>query len=73
MHNTIEERMMEIEIKLTRQEDLLDALNQTVYQQQKEISALHQLTQEMARQLRDMQFRQEGAGNTPAQEKPPHY
>ena len=35
-----EERIVDIEIKIARQEDLLDSLNQLVYQQQKKIDEL---------------------------------
>ena len=37
------ERLEDIEIKLTRQEDLLDTLNMQVYQMQKKIDALEML------------------------------
>jgi SlyX protein len=66
-----EERMIELEIKVTRQEDLLDALNKTVYEQQKKIADLEKLCTELARRLKDV------AANAnermPANERPPHY
>ncbi|WP_338846847.1 SlyX family protein [Massilia sp. W12] len=68
-----EDRMIEIEIKLTRQEDLLDALNQTVYRQQKELASLHTLVQDLTRQMREMLQKQDGQGRSLADERPPHY
>ena len=35
-----DERLVDIEIKLARQEDLLDTLNTTVYRQQRRIDGL---------------------------------
>jgi SlyX protein len=68
-----EERMIEIEIKISRQEDLLDTLNQLVYQQQKKIDQLDALCSNLGRQLLDMQARNEAGGQSPVHEKPPHY
>lgn len=66
-----EERLMEIEIKLTRQEDLVDTLNQMVYRQQKKIGELEALCGALARHLKAL------AGNageaTVINDKPPHY
>ncbi len=68
-----EERLIEIEIKISRQEDLLDTLNQLVYQQQKKIDQLEVLCSSLARQLLDMQARNEAQGSAPVHEIPPHY
>lgn len=66
-----EERLIEIEIKLTRQEDLVEALNQMVYQQQKQIDQLNGLCAALSRHIKDMP---DGRGDQPlAHEKPPHY
>lgn len=65
-----EERLVEIEIKLARQEDLVDTLNQTVYRQQKKIDELEALCAALARHVREMR---EAAAAGPANEKPPHY
>ena len=66
-----EDRFIEIEIKLSRQEDLLDTLNDTVVRQQKEIEHLDALCAALARRLQQ-------AGNVANEissldEKPPHY
>jgi SlyX protein len=63
-------RLTELEIKLSFSEDLLDALNLTVYRQQQEIE---QLRAEF-RALREQVL--EGSAGAPAsldQELPPHY
>lgn len=67
----VEDRLVEIETKLVHQEDLVDALNQMVYQQQKKIDELGALCSALARQIKDMR----AAANEPgaAHEKPPHY
>jgi SlyX protein len=66
-----EERIIEIEIKLARQEDLVESLNQMVYQQQKKIDELAALCAALARRTRDMSS--SDSERQPADEKPPHY
>ncbi|MBV6306912.1 SlyX family protein [Candidimonas humi] len=67
---TVEERLIEIEIKLTRQEDLTQELNQLVYQQQKQIDELKAFCASLARQAEDLA----DSGAAPsANERPPHY
>lgn len=66
-----EERLVDIEIKIARQEDLVDALNQTVYQQQKKIDELEALCSALARRVKDVSSVDSEAN--PANEKPPHY
>ena len=66
-----EERFIDIEIKLARQEDLVETLNQIVYRQQKEIARLEGLCSALARHMKEGQS---NAGETgPAHEPPPHY
>ena len=66
-----EERLVDIEIKLTRTEDMLDALNQVIYEQQKKIERLEALYTAMLRRM------PEPSGDDQRQgilhEKPPHY
>ncbi|MBF8177901.1 SlyX family protein [Herminiimonas contaminans] len=66
-----EDRIVDIEIKIARQEDLLDSLNQLVYEQQKKIDELEALCAALARRLKDVV----SAGNeqNAANERPPHY
>jgi SlyX protein len=66
-----EERLVDIEIKIARQEDLVDTLNQMVYQQQKKIDELEALCSALARRVKDMADVEEA--QDPAGEKPPHY
>ncbi|MDB5761090.1 MAG: slyX [Herminiimonas sp.] len=66
-----ENRLVEIEIKIARQEDLVESLNQTVYRQQKKLDELEALCSALARRLKDVSST-DPEGN-PANEKPPHY
>lgn len=68
---TTEDRLVDIEIRLARQDDLIDTLNQTVYRQQKKIDELEALCAALARHIREMRDAAIAAG--PANEKPPHY
>lgn len=66
-----EERMIDLEIRLARQDDLLDVLNSTVYRQQEQIAQLEALCTELARRVKEV-----ASGNNergPANERPPHY
>lgn len=66
-----EERFVDIEIKLTRQEDLLDELNRTVFRQQQQIEQLEALCATLGRHLKELA--QTKGDPMPANEKPPHY
>jgi SlyX protein len=66
----METRLTEIEIKLTQMEDLLDALNLTVYRQQEMIARLQQQQQVLVQQMHDMS---QSGQRTPSDETPPHY
>jgi SlyX protein len=66
-----DDRIVDIEIKLARQEDLVDTLNQMVYQQQKKIDELEALCSALARRLKDLASA--AAERNPLNEKPPHY
>ncbi len=64
-----EERFVAIEIKLAQQEDLVETLNQLVYQQQKRIDKLDALCAALAQHIGD----HAQGGVTPINEPPPHY
>ena len=66
-----EERLVNIELKLTHQEDTVDALNNIVYTQQKKIDELEKLLLALARQVKAQanSFSEGSNGH----EKPPHY
>lgn len=66
-----EDRIVDIEIKIARQEDLLDALNQLVYQQQKKIDELEALCTALARRLKEAVIA--GSEQNATNERPPHY
>lgn len=65
-----EDRIVDIEIKLTRQEDLVDALNKIVYEQQKKIAELESLCLALAGRLKEIVS---GGNEAAAHERPPHY
>lgn len=64
-----EDRFIEIEIKLAHQEDLVESLNQIVYEQQKRMDKLEALCATLAQHIRDGAHGGPNTGN----EKPPHY
>lgn len=66
---TVEHRLIELEIKLGHQDETLDALNRTVYQQQVQIDKLEKLCEALTRQVRELASH----GNTVLNERPPHY
>ena len=66
-----EDRFIAIEIKLSRQEDLVEILNEQLYRQQKKIDELASLCAALARQL---QHSARSSQDAPAaHEPPPHY
>jgi SlyX protein len=64
-----EDRFIDIEIKLAQQEDLVETLNQTVYQQGRRIDQLEAMLAKLADHVRNLQE----AGQQPVNERPPHY
>lgn len=68
--DTTEKRLMELEIKASFSEDLLEQLNQTIYRQQREIDAL-------AREIGQLKLQAQQSGGaaprSPADDLPPHY
>ncbi|HEV7856739.1 MAG TPA: SlyX family protein [Herminiimonas sp.] len=65
-----EDRIIDIEIKLTRQEDLVDSLNKMVYEQQKKIDELDALCSALVRRIVELTAANE---QNPINERPPHY
>lgn len=65
-----EDRITNLEIKLSFTEDLIDQLNQTIYKQQQQIEFLY-------RELKSIKEQASGgdgaAGNNPKDDVPPHY
>jgi SlyX protein len=66
-----DQRLENIEIKLTRQEDLLETLNMQVYQQQKKIDELSMLCAALVKRLKETSSDQNQSGLP--HERPPHY
>ena len=66
-----EERLINLEAKLTFHEDQIDELNKTVYQQQQKLERLEAVCEALARQSRSMS--KTGNEGMPANERPPHY
>lgn len=66
-----EDRLIDIEIKLTRQEDLVETLSQTIYRQQKQIDELERICAALAAQL--AQVREAANPASSGNEPPPHY
>jgi len=66
-----EERLVAIETKLTFQEDLIEELNKTVYQQQQKLDHLEAVCAALARQIRSLS--EAGNEGKPVSERPPHY
>ncbi|MDP5007425.1 MAG: SlyX family protein [Glaciimonas sp.] len=70
-NSIIDNRFVDIEIKLSRQEDLLDELNKLVYQQQKKIDQLESTCAALARHIKGMADNANADGLP--HERPPHY
>jgi len=67
----IEERLVNIETKISFQEDLVEELNKTIHQQQQKLDRLEAFCEALARHIQSL----DGAGNESksANERPPHY
>ncbi len=66
----MEARLNELEAKLSFAEDLLDALNRTVFRQQQQIEQLQQDVRALRRQLEEAMPAEPGS---PGGDVPPHY
>jgi SlyX protein len=66
-----EDRFIEIEIKLTRQEDLVEELNKTVFRQERRIEQLAEVIAALARRMAEAGI--QGNEVMSANERPPHY
>ncbi len=65
-----EDRITNLEIKLSFTEDLMDQLNQTIYKQQQQIEFLYR----ELKSIKEQASGEDGAGsNSPKDEVPPHY
>lgn len=66
----LDDRLVNIELKITSQEDIIDDLNKTVYEQQKKIDQLENSLIAIAKQLKVFV---EQNSDGPINERPPHY
>jgi SlyX protein len=67
----LEERLIKIETKITFQEDLIEELNKTVYQQQNKLDRLQAICESLVRHIESMaEGRNDGITMN---ERPPHY
>ena len=67
-----EERLVNIESKITFQEDLIEELNKTVYQQQQKLDQLEEICRALARHVQAL-VEAGNEGKATANERPPHY
>lgn len=65
-----DDRFIDLEIKLAMQEDLLDTLNRTVYEQSRRIDQLEAMLAKLAEHVQNSAH--SGPG-TILNERPPHY
>jgi SlyX protein len=66
-----EQHLIDIESKLAFQEDHLEELNKTVFEQQQKIERLEAICEALARQMRSLA--EAGNEKGAANERPPHY
>lgn len=66
----MESRLNELEAKMSLAEDLLDAVNRTVFRQQEQIERLQQEVRVLSQQLQDAA---PAESTRPDDEIPPHY
>ena len=66
-----EDRFIDIEIKVAHQENLVESLNQTMYEQGRRIDQLEAMVAKLAEHVRIL--RDAGPGQGPVNERPPHY
>jgi SlyX protein len=67
----IEDRLVDIEIKLSYQEKIIRELNSVVCEQQKQLDQLESVCKVFANRIKSLSETLEG--NIPLDEKPPHY
>lgn len=66
-----EDRLIEIEIKLSHQENTVEELNQVVCQQQKQIDNLEAICEALIRHVKELS--DSAAEQRATNEPPPHY
>ena len=69
-HSDIDKRLIDLEVKASFTEDLVEQLNQTIFQQQQQIDALIREVSQLRRQTPDGGS---GGFSSLRDELPPHY
>lgn len=64
-----DDRFINIEIKLSDQENVVDNLNRTIYEQGRRIDQLEAMVAKLAEHVRTLR----DAGQGPVNDRPPHY
>ncbi len=67
-----EERLVEIETKITFQEQIIEDLNNVVYEQQQEIERISSICDTLVKRVKELSELIPGI-DASANEKPPHY
>ena len=67
----LEERLVNIETKITFQEDLIEELNKTAYQQQSKLDRLERVCEALVRHIESLE--EAGSEGKQMNERPPHY
>jgi SlyX protein len=68
-----EDRIIELEVKVAYQEDLLQALNQVVSQQQQQIDRLEGVCRLLNERMQNLLAETGNSGGDTVHEIPPHY
>lgn len=66
-----EDRLIELETKITHQEFLIEQLNKVIYEQQTKIAEIETTLASLAKRFRN--FAEQGREIGPGNERPPHY
>lgn len=69
----LEARIMELEVKASYADDLLEQLNMTIYRQQQQIDALINEVRQLRQQVPDGGHGGHGGSGNLRDELPPHY
>lgn len=67
-----EERLVNIETKIAYQEDLIEELNKTIYQQQQKLERLEATCEALAGHIASL-YESAHEGEAVVNERPPHY
>ncbi len=71
--NDLQDQLIELQTRVSFQEDTLHQLNEVVAVQDQDIRQLHQQLKALSKRLEDALYAQEQGGGNPVLERPPHY